>query len=122
MSAHGIEEGGVHVEQDEDHADEVELDREALAGGADRRARRTRSRRSWPAFGPRPAQELGQHEREDAEAEGDGAEDQDRGVAGHEIGVPPNSRKAVSRGTIAFARTECQSPGRASAASRAFAP
>src|SRR4029453_1483863 len=103
-----IEEGGVDVEQDEDHADEVELDREALARVADR-GHAALVGRALGGGRARPAEQVREREREDAEAEGGGTQDQDRGIAGHEVGVPPKSCKAVSRRTIAFGRTECQS-------------
>ena len=75
----GVQEGRVHVEQDEDHADQVELDREALAGRADGR-HATLVRGVLRLARPRLAEEV--RERDDQGAEGDGEteEEQDGSV------------------------------------------
>src|SRR5262245_52400155 len=77
----GVEEGRVHVEEDEDHAYEVELDREALARVADRRHAALVDR-VLGGVRPRPTQELGHDEREDGEAERHDAQDEEGSVGG----------------------------------------
>src|SRR5262249_5855717 len=83
----GVEEGRVDVEEDEDHADEVELDREALSRVADGR-HATLVDRVLGRVRPRPPQELRHDEREHGEAERNDAEDEQGSVGGKVHPVP----------------------------------